>query len=287
MTLPAWLRQKAPAPEVLAEMKALLDRLSLHTVCESAHCPNQGVCFTRGTATFLIMGDVCTRNCRFCAVTSGVSLPLDPHEPANLAEAVSKLNLRYVVVTSVTRDDLPDGGAQHFAATIEEIRRASPRTQIEVLIPDFRGSLEALKTVVEKEPEVLNHNVETVPRLYPTVRPQADYKQSVELLGRVKQLDRTLATKSGLMLGLGEERREVIQVMEDLRGANCDFLTIGQYLRPSPEHHPVVRFVTPEEFEEYRRMGVEMGFRGIASGPFVRSSYNAAEMYGAFHAPAE
>lgn len=278
---PEWLRKKAPSPSILAEMKALLDGLSLHTVCQSALCPNLGECFSHQTAVFLIMGDICTRNCRFCAIRKGKPSPLDPDEPWNVARAVGKLKLKHVVVTSVTRDDLPDGGAAHFARTINAIRQTNPQTTVEVLIPDFEGSPDALKTVVDSSPDVINHNVETVPRLYTEVRPKADYHRSLNLLRAVKSMDGKILTKSGLMLGLGEEHNEVVAVMGDLRAVWCDSLTIGQYLAPSSRYHPVIRYVTPQEFEEYKSLGERMGFGYVASGPFVRSSFRAAEMVAA------
>jgi lipoic acid synthetase len=277
--LPPWFNQKIADPAVMLPMKELLDGLSLHTVCENALCPNIGGCFTRGTATFLILGNVCTRNCTFCAVSKGLPLPVDAAEPQHLLEAVEKLNLRYVVITSVTRDDLSDGGASQFAETIRLIHAKRPGTLVEVLIPDFHGSRDALKTVIDARPDVLNHNVETVPRLYPEVRPQADYHRSIELLAMAKRLNPQIVTKSGLMLGLGEAKGEVITVMQDLRKAACDLLTIGQYLQPSPAHHPVVRFIPPEEFGEYEGLGREMGFSAVASAPLVRSSFKAAELY--------
>ena len=277
--LPPWLRQRAPAPFVLTEMKALLDGLSLHTVCEEAHCPNQGWCFSHGTATFLILGDICTRNCRFCAIKKGKPLPLDPDEPQNIALAVSKLELRHVVITSVTRDDLPDGGAQHFAKTVEAVRQINPQATIEVLIPDFTGSVEALEMVVDSFPEVINHNVETVPRLYPEVRPKADYHRTLNLLRAVKSTDERIVTKSGMMLGLGELEDEIVEVMRELREVDCDALTLGQYLCPSPQHRPVSRYIPPEEFEKYGDIAKELGFRSVASGCFVRSSFNALGMY--------
>lgn len=260
-------------------MKPYLRDLGLHTVCESAMCPNIGQCFGKRTATFMILGDVCTRACRFCAVTKGKPEPLDPTEPGKVAQAVRGLGLRHAVITSVTRDDLPDGGASAFAATIRAIHEQAPDTIVEVLIPDFRGSLEALRTVVEAAPQIINHNLETVPRLYPTVRPQAVYERSLQLLERVKQLDPALPTKSGLMVGLGETRDEVLSVMDDLRAVGCDMLTIGQYLRPSQWHLEVAEFVTPEMFAEYRRLGESKGFKSVASGPLVRSSFNAAEVF--------
>ncbi len=276
---PEWLRRSAPDPVVLAKMKELVDSLQLHTVCESAHCPNQGECFARGVATFMILGDVCTRNCTFCAVEHGQPASPNASEPEHVVEAVKKLGLRHVVITSVTRDDLPDGGAYQFAKVVEAIHSYDPRIIVEVLIPDFQGSLSALEVVVASHPAIVNHNVETAPRLYPRVRPQANYERSIELLKHAKSIGKELLTKSGLMVGLGERREEVIQVMEDLREVDCDFLTIGQYLRPSPNHHEVVRFVPPAEFEEYKNAGVAMGFRGVASAPYVRSSFQADEMF--------
>ena len=263
----------------MLNMKELLHGLSLHTICESAHCPNIGGCFSRKTATFLILGDVCTRHCTFCAVKKGVPSPVDESEPQHLLEAVEQLSLSYVVITSVTRDDLADGGAYQFVATINLLHENIAGAAVEVLIPDFLGSAEALKAVVEARPEVINHNVETVPRLYHEVRPEADYSRSLELLLMVKRLDPKIVTKSGLMLGLGETRDEVIEVMSDLREAGCDLLTIGQYLQPSPGHHPVVRHVPPEEFSQYEEIGRNMGFAGVASAPLVRSSFRAAELY--------
>jgi len=277
--LPSWFRQKPPDPEVMSSMVRLLDNLSLHTICESALCPNIGQCFAQRTATFLILGDVCTRHCTFCAVKKGQPLPVDDEEPQHLLKAVEMLNLNYVVITSVSRDDLSDGGASHFVRAINILHERRNGTLVEVLIPDFLGSIEALRTVVEARPEVINHNVETVPRLYSEVRPEADYDRSLRLLSMVKSLSQKIVTKSGLMLGLGETRAEVIEVMKDLRKVNCDLLTIGQYLQPSHKHHPVLRFVSPEEFSEYERIGKGMGFSGIASAPLVRSSFKAAELY--------
>ncbi|MBI2847545.1 MAG: lipoyl synthase [Chloroflexi bacterium] len=238
--LPAWIKRPVPDQASLAGMKQLFDGLHLHTVCESAQCPNQGVCFMQGTATFMILGDTCTRNCSFCAVGHGFPIPVDPSEPEHLVDAISKLRLRHVVITSVTRDDLEDGGASQFAACVEAIRRRDPLITVEVLIPDFRGKLSSLRRVLDSSPAVLNHNIETVPRLYPEVRPQARYGRSVELLMMAKAERPDILTKSGLMLGIGETREEVILVMEDIREAGWDILTIGQYLRPSPRHHEVV-----------------------------------------------
>ena len=277
--LPSWFKQKLPDPQTMFTMKRLLDGLNLHTICQSAHCPNIGECFSRKTATFLILGDVCTRHCTFCAVKKGLPTPVDENEPRHLLEAVERLGLKYVVITSVTRDDIFDGGAYQFVKTINTLHKNRDGAIIEVLIPDFLGSAEALEVVVEASPQVINHNVETVPRLYSEVRPGADYNRSVELLLRVKRLDPEIVTKSGLMLGLGETRQEVIAVMNDLREANCDLPTLGQYLQPSPKHHPVIRFVLPEEFAEYRGIGKDMGFTEVASAPLVRSSFKAAELY--------
>ncbi|MFH0913769.1 MAG: lipoyl synthase [Chloroflexota bacterium] len=276
---PLWLHKKGTPPAVLARMKELLDGLALHTVCEGAQCPNQGECFARGTATFLILGDTCTRHCRFCAVKKGTPRVLDAEEPHHVAQAAAHLKLGHVVITSVTRDDLPDGGAGHFALTVAAVREILPQAVIEVLTPDFQGSEEALKILLSSSPDIVNHNLETVPRLYPEVRPQADYRRSLEVLWQVKSLDEAMVTKSGLMLGLGEKREEVVEVMRDLRQVGCDLLTLGQYLPPSPQHIPLSRYVTPLEFQELGRIAKEMGFRSVASGPFVRSSFHAAELF--------
>lgn len=276
---PPWLKRRLEAGSTFQRVKGLIQQGQLHTVCQEALCPNQGECFSRGTATFLILGDRCTRNCRFCAVGHGPTEPPDPEEPIRVAQAASALGLRYVVVTSVTRDDLPDGGAAQFARTVREIRRAIPEARVEVLVPDLGGSEDALRTVLEAGPHVLNHNVETVPRLYPRVRPEADYGLSLELLKRVRALAPHIPTKSGLMLGLGEELGEVEGVLRDLLAVGCRMLTLGQYLRPSKEHLPVERYLPPEEFDSWRDKALEMGFFQVASGPFVRSSYHAVEMY--------
>lgn len=279
---PVWLWRSISAEQedAVHRMESLLDGLALHTVCQEALCPNLPECFGQGTATFLILGDVCTRNCRFCAVKKGHPLPPDPEEPERIAEAAARLHLRYVVVTSVTRDDLPDGGAGHFAATVRAIRRRLPEAGVEVLIPDFRGSLAALETVLDAGPDGVNHNVETVPRLYPPIRPQADYRRSIGILSWVKVRAPQIATKSGLMLGLGERTAEVLQVFYDLREAGCDILTLGQYLQPTERQHPVVRYVPPEEFAEYREKAEAMGFRKVVAGPLVRSSYQAGRLTG-------
>lgn len=276
---PQWLKSGVLEPAILNRATKLTRDLKLHTVCESARCPNRTRCFAEGTATFMILGNICTRNCTFCAVKHGKPQAPDPQEPDHIVQAVAKLRLRYVVITSVTRDDLPDGGASQFAQTIRAIHEYDPGTAVEVLIPDFKGSASALRTVVDASPAVLNHNVETVPRLYTEVRPQAEYGRSLDLLKQAKLLDGSLLTKSGLMLGLGESREEVIEAMATLRRAGCDLLTIGQYLQPSLEHHRLVRYVRPEEFEEYQIVGKKLGFVSVMSGPLIRSSFHAAEMY--------
>ena len=277
---PEWLRRKLPDPEALSKMRNLLQRHGLNTVCQGALCPNQGECFGQGTATFLILGRTCTRNCTFCAIPTEEPPPApDPDESRRIAEAVAELGLRHVVITSVTRDDLKDGGASHFARSVRALREINPEIIVEVLIPDFQGSAEALKTVMDSGPGILNHNLETVPRLYPEVRPQAIYSRSIELLKRAKEMAPAKLTKSGLMLGMGEEKAEVLGVMADLRQVSCDLLTLGQYLRPSGKHHPVVRYVTPEEFEGLRVEGEKMGFKAVFSAPLVRSSFHAAEIF--------
>jgi lipoic acid synthetase len=277
--LPDWFKQKIPAAGETATVERLLSELKLHTVCEGAHCPNLGQCFARGTATFMIMGNTCTRNCTFCAVTKGRPLPPDPDEPAHIAEAVKQLGLSYVVITCVTRDDLVDGGAWHFAETIKALHSAMPRLKVEVLVSDLRGNAESVRMVIDAVPDVFSHNLETVPHLYPEVRPMADYRRSLDVLKTAKKIDPRLITKSGLMLGLGETRDEVIAVMRDLIQSGCDLLTLGQYLAPSQSHHPVVRFLTPEEFADYEHIGLTEGFKGVASAPLVRSSFRASELY--------
>ncbi len=276
---PDWLKRRLPTGEAFNQVRELIEAGRLHTVCQEAKCPNIWECYSHRTATFLIMGERCTRNCRFCSVSPGLPGPLDPGEPGRVAAAVERMELKYVVITSVTRDDLPDGGAAHFAATIGEIRRRLPETQIEVLIPDFQGDAAALATVLRARPNVLNHNIETVPRLYPTVRPQADYRRSLDLLKRSRALAPLIPTKSGLMLGLGERPEELRQTLLDLREAGCRILTLGQYLQPSPEHLPVEAYVPPDDFEKWRKAALEMGFSEVASAPFVRSSYHAKESF--------
>jgi len=274
---PKWLKVPLPAGKNFHDVRRLIDKNQLHTVCQSAHCPNIGECWGNRTATFMILGDVCTRNCRFCNVKSGVPAPADQDEPRRIADAVKTLSLRYAVITSVTRDDLPDGGASIFARTIFEIKNVMPDCIIEVLIPDFQGDTAALTQVFQARPGVLNHNLETVPSLYHTVRPDANYRRSLKVLERAKEFG--LITKSGLMLGLGENRDEIISVMQDLRDVQCDSLTLGQYLQPSSAHLPIDRYVTPEEFQELKKQGLRMGFRHIEAGPLVRSSYHAAIGY--------
>ncbi|HUT37439.1 MAG TPA: lipoyl synthase [Planctomycetota bacterium] len=274
---PEWFPRRPWSESALRPVRELLRGLSLNTVCQSAQCPNQSECFARGTATFLILGDTCTRSCRFCAVGQGTPVPPDPDEPRRVAEAAARLGLQHVVVTSVTRDDLADGGSGHFAATIEAIRAACSAT-VEVLTPDFQGDRDCLRRVLEARPDVYNHNIETVPRLYPRVRPQAVYERSLELLARVADHGQGILPKSGLMVGLGETHNEMAAVIWDLRRAGCEALTIGQYLRPSPEHLPVERFVPPEEFDAYREEAEAMGFSAVAAGAFVRSSYHADAM---------
>ncbi len=276
---PHWLKKRLPTGPDYENVRALLSSSHLHTVCEEAKCPNIWECFSRKSATFLIMGDRCTRDCRFCDIAHGTSGPPDPEEPVRVAEAVQKMGLKYVVITSVTRDDLPDGGAYLFAKTVKEIRKRIPSAGIEVLIPDFGGNLEALMEVVAARPAVINHNLETVPRLYPLVRPQAVYKRSLEVLRRSKWYDSRISLKSGLMLGLGETRAEIEKALLDLVEAGCHILTLGQYLQPSQDHLRVERFVRPEEFHEWRGTALNMGFSGVASGPFVRSSFHAEELY--------
>ena len=276
--LPKWLVPERPKRPELERLGRELAGRGLHTVCQSARCPNLGECFGRGTATFLILGNTCTRDCRFCAVEHGQPMEVDPEEPRRVAEAAAMLGLQYVVVTSVTRDDLPDGGAGHFAATIEAIRELLPGARVEVLVPDFRGEAEALAVVMAGRPEVLNHNVETVPRLYPEVRPQADYRRSLELLRRASVMTTEVVTKSGFMVGLGEREQEVVDLLEDLRASAVQSVTIGQYLQPTRRHLPVAEYIAPEVFERYDMVAREFGFSYVLSGPLVRSSYHAGEM---------
>jgi lipoic acid synthetase len=284
---PPWIRVKAPGSPAFAETTRIVRSNGLHTVCEEAGCPNIGECWEKKHATFMIMGDTCTRACAFCNVKTGLPGPLDEAEPQRVAEAVAKLGLKHVVVTSVDRDDLDDGGALHFARVIAAIRARNPATTIEVLTPDFLRKDGALETVVAAKPDVFNHNLETVPSRYLTVRPGARYFHSVRLLQRVKELDPGMFTKSGIMLGLGEERNEVLQLMDDLRSADVDFLTIGQYLQPSRRHHPVLRFVPPDEFEAYATIAYSKGFLMVSSSPLTRSSHHAGEDFARLRAARE
>jgi lipoic acid synthetase len=274
---PPWLKVKFPQGSNYTELRTLMREQRLNTICEEAMCPNIGECWENRTATFLILGEICTRNCGFCSVITGRPTGLDLDEPRRLAEAVEKIGLRHIVITSVTRDDLPDGGSGIFAETIRQLRERVPGCGIEVLTPDFQGNWDALATVMAAQPDILNHNIETVPRLYRRVRPKAIYTQSLELLKRARDLVPGAVTKSGLMVGLGEERDEVLQVFEDLRASDVDVLTVGQYLRPTMNHLPVERYVSPEEFADLKAMAQGMGFRHVESGPLVRSSYHAHE----------
>ena len=274
---PAWLKVKAPGGPNYIALKHMMRDLKLHTVCEEAHCPNIGECWEHKAATFMILGDVCTRNCAYCAVAHGTPKPLDAGEPQRLADAVAQMGLKHVVITSVDRDDLPNGGAEIFAASIHEIRRRLPQTSIEVLIPDFKGNPEALRIVVDARPDILNHNLETISRLYRIARPGGRYTRALELLDRAKSLNPEALTKSGIIVGLGEDWDELLVAMRDLRAARVDILTIGQYLRPSDEHLPIARWYTPDEFAELKRYGMTIGFRHVESGPLVRSSYHAWE----------
>jgi len=274
---PAWIRVKAPVSKEYQETASLMRTHKLNTVCEEAACPNIGECWAKKHATIMILGDVCTRACTFCNIKTGRPDQLDPHEPERVGEAVGKMGLSHIVITSVDRDDLDDGGANHFAQTIQAIRTAAPNTTIEILTPDFLRKEGAIEVVVAAKPDVYNHNLETVPRLYSEVRPGARYFHSLRLLDQVKKIDPTLFTKSGIMVGLGETKNEVYQVMDDLRAAHVDFITIGQYLQPTPKHHPLVNFITPAEFEEYASMARGKGFLMVAASPLTRSSYHAGD----------
>lgn len=275
---PAWVKTRVPANPAVARVQAVLRKHKLASVCEEAQCPNLGECFSSGTATFMIMGEICTRRCPFCDVAHGRPNALNPDEPRELAEAIAEMRLKYVVITSVDRDDLKDGGADHFAQCIRETRRLNPGIRVEVLVPDFRGRMDvALDILCDEPPDVFNHNLESVPSLYRKIRPGSDYQWSLDLLKRFKERHPNVLTKSGLMLGLGETRDELLQVMDDMRAHDIDMITLGQYLQPSREHLPVERFVHPDEFEEYRLIAENLGFKGVASGPMVRSSYRADE----------
>ena len=279
--LPSWLKVKAPGGANYIELKSLMRQGGLHTVCEEAHCPNIGACWERRTATFMVLGDLCTRACAYCAVTSGRPKPPDLQEPMKLAETVERMGLKYAVITSVDRDDLPDGGAFIFAQCIRQIRKRTPSCKVEVLIPDFYGNPDALASVMDAAPDTLNHNIETVRRVFHRVRPKGDYDRSMELLSRVKSIDPNAVTKSGMMVGLGETWDEILETMRDLRSVDCGLLTIGQYLRPSDKHIALAKWYSPQEFEELAREGEAMGFRHVASGPLVRSSYHADEQHAA------
>jgi lipoic acid synthetase len=274
---PDYVKKRIGPAGCAPEVRRILAEHRIETVCQNARCPNQTECFARGAATFMILGNVCTRACRFCAVKKGLPKPVDPDEAIALAKAARQLGLRHVVVTSVTRDDLVLGGAPHFARCIRTLRQIHPTCTIEVLTPDFQGSLQALQVIAQARPDIFNHNVETVPRLYAQIRPRAHYQRSLGVLRMVKELEPAVFTKSGIMLGLGETRAEVVAVLDDLRAHHCDFVTIGQYLAPSPAHHPVHRFASPGEFNEYAHYAHEKGFRHVASGVFIRSSYHAED----------
>ena len=274
---PKWLRVRAPLGKVFDETKVLLDGLNITTVCEEASCPNIGNCWSKKHATMMIMGDICTRACSFCNVATGKPMGLDLSEPIRVAKSVARLNLSHVVITSVDRDDLNDGGAEHFVNTITDIRKLSPKTSIEILTPDFLRKDGALEKVINAKPDVFNHNLETVPRLYPTVRPGARYFHSLSLLAKVKETDPNIFTKSGIMVGLGENENEVYQVMDDMRSANIDFLTIGQYLQPTIKHHKVEKYVDPIEFKNYQKIALAKGFLVVSSSPLTRSSFHASE----------
>lgn len=278
---PAWLKRRLPTGPQYEAVRHLISDSELNTVCQEARCPNQWECFAKQTATFLILGKRCTRDCRFCAISCGMPEEVDSQEPLRVAQSAAKLGLKYVVITSVSRDDLADGGAAHYAATIKSLKQLIPAVKVEVLIPDFRGQAASLHTVLQAKPLVLNHNIETVPRLYPTVRPQASYHRSLALLKKSTELNNSVPVKSGLMLGLGEKEHEVSELLIDLLDHGCSLLTIGQYLQPTSAHLPVSRYVPPAEFDKWRKKALAMGFKSAACGPFIRSSYQAAELSGA------
>ncbi len=272
---PDWLKVKIGGGKNYARMKSLLRNAKLHTICEEAKCPNIAECFNSGTAVFLILGDVCTRNCRYCNVKYGKPSSLNLNEPMDVAESVKELGLKYVVITSVTRDDLEDGGANVFYKTVKEIKKLNKNCKIEVLIPDFKGKMESLKKIINAKPDVINHNIEVVQELFPEIRPQGNYETSLEILTNIKKIKKEVKTKSGFMVGLGETNEQILKTMNDLKKANVDFLTIGQYLQPSRDHVEIKRYYTPEEFEEFKKTALSMGFRHVESGPLVRSSYHA------------
>ena len=272
---PDWLKVKIGSGESYVKMKSLLRQAKLHTICEEAKCPNIAECFGRGTAVFLILGDVCSRNCKYCNVASGTPLPLNPSESKDVAESVKKLGLKYVVITSVTRDDLDDGGASAFYETVKEVRKLNKNCKVEVLIPDFKGNFNSLKTVIEAKPNVVNHNIEVVEALFSYIRPEGNYSTSLRVLENIKKIDPNVRSKSGFMVGLGETKEEIIQTMKDLRNSKVDFLTIGQYLQPTKNHVEIKKYYTPEEFKEFENIANDMGFIHVESGPLVRSSYHA------------
>jgi len=276
---PEWLKVKVRGGQNTSAVQQILNKHSLNTVCKEANCPNRGECFNKGTATFMILGRNCTRNCTFCNVTKEKPELVDKDEPFNVAQAVDKLNLKHTVITSVTRDDLQDGGAEHFAQVVEEIRKLNKTITIEVLIPDFKGMESSLKRVVEAKPDIINHNVETAPSLYSEVRPMAVYDRSLELLANVKKMDDSILTKSGFMVGLGETENDIVGILKDLRKVNCDIITIGQYLAPSLKHHPVIEYIHPDIFKRYEEIASEMGFKYVSSAPLVRSSYHAEKVF--------
>jgi len=272
---PDWLKVKIGGGESFVKLKSMLRKSKLHTICEEAKCPNIAECFGCGTAVFLILGDTCTRNCRYCNVKHGTPLPLNPNEPKDVAESVKKLGLKYAVITSVTRDDLEDGGASMFYETVKEIKKLNNSCKVEVLIPDFRGKKDSLQTVIDAKPDVVNHNIEVVEELFPKIRPDGSYTLSLKLLGNIKKIDRNFKTKSGFMVGLGESKGQILKTMDDLRRAGVDFLTMGQYLQPTRQHVEIEKYYTPDEFNEFKTIALDKGFRHVESGPLVRSSYHA------------
>ena len=276
---PDWLKVKIAGGENYVRLKSLLRSAKLHTICEEAKCPNIAECFDSGTAVFLILGDICTRNCRYCYVKHGVPEKLNPEEPKDVAESVKKLGLKYAVITSVTRDDLNDGGASVFSETVKEIKKTNSHVKIEVLIPDFRGDVGSLKKVIDSKPDVINHNIEVVKELFPSIRPEGSYETSLNLLKNIKKVDTSMKTKSGFMVGLGESKKQIIKTMKDLIDADVDFLTIGQYLQPSRNHAEIKKYYTPEEFDEFKQSALEFGFKHVESGPLVRSSYHAEKAF--------
>jgi lipoic acid synthetase len=272
---PDWLKVKIGGGENFYKIKSMLRSAKLHTICEEAKCPNIAECFGSGTAVFLILGDTCTRNCRYCNVKHGTPLPLNPNEPKDVADSVKKLGLKYAVITSVTRDDLKDGGASVFYEAVKEIKKLNNSCRVEVLIPDFKGDKEALQTVIDAKPDIINHNIEVVSELFPEIRSQGNYKTSLELLKNIKKINKNMTTKSGFMLGFGESKEQIIKTMQDLRKVSVDFLTIGQYLQPTREHFEIKKYYTPEEFNEFKKIAMSLGFAHVESGPLVRSSYHA------------